>query len=106
DADYIRTARAKGISELAILVRHALRNAALPVVTVLSLQFATLLGGAVVVETVFSWPGVGSLVLQAVQLRDYPIVQVVLMLSAAGFIGINLLTDIAYAWLDPRIRFT
>ncbi len=102
--DYVRTARAKGLSNWAVLVRHALRTALLPVVTVLGLQIGALLSGAVVVETVFAWPGVGKLVVDAIFRRDYPVVQAVLLVSSAAFILINLLVDLSYGYLDPRIR--
>jgi peptide/nickel transport system permease protein len=102
--DYIRTARAKGLVESTVLTRHAIRNALIPIVTVIGLQFGTLLGGAVIVESVFAWPGIGSLVISAIQWRDYPIVQAVVLLSALIFVLINLILDAAYSWLDPRIR--
>ena len=104
--DYIRTARAKGLSERAVLWRHALRNALVPVVTVVGLQFGTLLGGAVITEAVFAWPGVGSLSIQALFNRDYPIVQATVLYLAVIFTLLNLLVDISYGFLDPRIRFT
>jgi ABC-type dipeptide/oligopeptide/nickel transport system permease component len=102
--EYIQTARAKGLAESAVLTRHALRNALIPIVTVIGLQFGTLLGGAVIVETVFAWPGIGSLVINAIGWRDYPIVQAVVLLSALIFVVINLVLDAVYSWLDPRIR--
>jgi ABC-type dipeptide/oligopeptide/nickel transport system permease component len=102
--DYIRTARAKGLGESTVLTRHALRNALIPIVTVIGLQFGTLLGGAVIVETVFAWPGIGNLVINAIGWRDYPIVQAVVLLSALSFVLINFVLDAAYSWLDPRIR--
>jgi peptide/nickel transport system permease protein len=104
-ADYVRTARAKGAREERVVIGHALKNAAIPLVTVVGLQFGALLGGAVVTETVFAWPGVGKLVIDAIHRRDYPVVQAVLLVSAALFIAINLLVDLAYAALDPRIRY-
>jgi peptide/nickel transport system permease protein len=103
-ADYIRTARAKGIGERAIWSRHALRNASLPVVTVLGLELADLLTGAVIVETVFAWPGIGRLAVDAVSTRDYPVVQSAVLLIALVYIAINLLLDLAYPLLDPRVR--
>src|SRR5262249_55987451 len=103
--DYIRTARSKGLADFRVLTRHALRNALIPIVTVIGLQFGTLLGGAVIVETVFAWPGIGSLVIDAIQWRDYPIIQATVLLSALVFIVINLALDLLYAWLDPRIRY-
>ncbi len=102
--DYIRTARAKGLPESRVLTGHALRNAALPVITVLGLQLGTLLGGAVITETVFSWPGVGLLTLEAIQQRDYPLVQACVLLISVAYVGVNTFTDLVYAWVDPRIR--
>jgi peptide/nickel transport system permease protein len=104
--DYMRTARAKGLRELTVVVGHGLRNALIPVVTILSLQVGTLLGGAVITESVFAWPGVGLLALTAISQRDYNIVQAVVLLSTVVFVAINLLVDVAYTWLDPRIRLT
>ncbi|GIK37344.1 MAG: peptide ABC transporter permease [Chloroflexota bacterium] len=103
--DYIRTAYAKGFALSPVVFRHALRNALLPVVTILGLQTGALLGGAVVTETVFGWPGVGQLAVNALSDRDYPVVQAVVLVSALIFIGINLLVDLAYSILDPRIRY-
>jgi ABC-type dipeptide/oligopeptide/nickel transport system permease component len=102
--DYIRLARAKGLSEPVVLIKHALRNAAIPIVTVLGLQFGGLLGGAVITETVFAWPGVGRLAVAAVQHRDFPVVQAVTLVVALIFSGINLAVDLLYAVLNPRIR--
>ena len=102
--DYVRTARAKGLSDGAVVRRHALRNALIPVVTVLGLQLGTLVGGAVITEYVFALPGVGRLVVDAVFARDYPLVQGVVLLIAAGFIVSNLAVDLLYGWIDPRIR--
>jgi len=102
--DYIRTAQAKGLRRLRVIVQHALRNALIPVVTIIALQVGTLLSGAVVTETVFSWPGVGRLAVQAIYTRDFPIVQVTVMVTAALFVAINLLTDLLYVLLDPRVR--
>jgi peptide/nickel transport system permease protein len=103
--DYIRTARAKGLRERTVIWRHALFNALLPVITVLGLQLGGLLGGAVIVETVFSWPGVGQLMVEAIHRRDYPVVQGCVLLISFTYILVNTLTDFVYAWLDPRIRF-
>ena len=103
-ADYVRTARAKGISERMVWVRHALRNAALPLSTMLGLELAGLLTGAVIVETVFAWPGIGRLALDSVAARDYPVVQAVVLLIATIFVVINLLVDLSYLALDPRTR--
>src|SRR5437867_10590439 len=104
--DYIRTGRAKGLAERAVVLRHALRNAAVPVLTVLGLQVGTLLGGAVITESVFAWPGMGKLVVDAIFFRDFPVVQTVLILSATVFVGINLLVDLLYTIIDPRIRYS
>ena len=103
--DYVRTARGKGLPARAVVLRHALRNSIIPVVTVVGLQFGTLLGGAVITETVFNWPGIGKLVVDAIYIRDYPIVQAVLVVSATAFVLINLVIDISYSYLDPRIRY-
>ena len=103
--DYIRTARAKGLNDVAVLLRHNLKNAAIPVVTIMGLQFGTLLGGAVVTETVFSWPGIGLLAIKSIGSRDYPIVQSSVLLVAIAFVFVNFLVDLAYAWLDPRIHY-
>lgn len=104
--DYVRTARAKGLHERSVVVGHALRSALVPVVTVVGLQFGRLLGGAVVVESVFAWPGVGRLIIQAVEQRDYTVVSAALLWLVMVFVLINLLTDITYAYLDPRIRLS
>lgn len=103
-AEYIRTARAKGIPERVVWFRHALRNAALPLTTMLGLELAGLLTGAVIVETVFAWPGIGRLALDSVAARDYPVVQAVVLLIAIIFVVINLLVDLSYLVLDPRTR--
>jgi ABC-type dipeptide/oligopeptide/nickel transport system permease component len=103
--DYIRTAWSKGLAEAAVTFRHALKNALIPVVTIVGLQFGTLLGGSVVVESVFAWPGMGRLLVDAVLVRDYPIVQAAVLLFAATFACINLLVDLVYGLLDPRIRY-
>ena len=102
--DYVRTARAKGLTEPTVLSRHALRNALIPIVTVLGLQVGTLLGGAVITEAVFAWPGIGSLMIDAIAQRDYPVVQAIVLLMAAAFILINWAVDISYFYLDPRMR--
>lgn len=104
--DFVRVAHAKGLSPVAILARHALPNAALPLVTLLGLQMGALLGGAVITETVFAWPGLGGLLVEAIQGRDYPLVQGCVLLISLCYVGINLSTDLAYAWLDPRIRLS
>jgi ABC-type dipeptide/oligopeptide/nickel transport system permease component len=103
-ADYIRTARAKGLAERLVVVKHTLKNAAIPIVTITGLQFGSLLGGAVVTETVFAWPGIGRLAIQSIYNRDYPVVQAAVLLSAAMFVVINLLVDALYGVLDPRVR--
>jgi ABC-type dipeptide/oligopeptide/nickel transport system permease component len=103
--DYIRTARAKGLGENWIVWGHALRNAFIPVLTVIGLQVGLLMGGVVVTETVFSWPGVGRLAIQAIYARDYPVVQAVVLFFAVIFVGVNLIVDLLYAVLDPRIGY-
>jgi len=102
--DYVRTARAKGVRERLVVSRHVVRNALIPVVTVLGMHFGRLLGGAVIIESVFAWPGVGRLMLQAIGDRDYTVVQGGLLLLVSTFVLINLLTDLSYGFLDPRIR--
>lgn len=102
--DFIRTARAKGLSESAVIFRHALRNALLPVITLLGLQLGALLAGAVITETVFSWPGIGLLTIESIHRRDYPVVQACVLLISLGYVAVNTLTDLVYARLDPRIR--
>jgi peptide/nickel transport system permease protein len=102
--DYIRTARAKGLRESVVIIRHALRNALLPVITLLGLQLGVLLGGAVITETVFSWPGIGKLTIDAILRRDYPVVQASVLLISFSYVFVNMLTDQVYAWIDPRIR--
>jgi peptide/nickel transport system permease protein len=104
--DYIRTGRAKGLAERSVVLRHALRNAAIPVLTVIGLQIGALLGGAVITESVFAWPGMGKLIVDAIFFRDFPVVQTVLILSATVFVGINLLVDLLYTIIDPRIRYS
>jgi len=103
--DYIRTAYAKGLTRWTVLWRHALRNALIPAVTVLGLDLAHLLGGAIITETIFAWPGVGRLTISAIFARDYPIVQAAVFLVAAGYTGVNLLVDILYAYINPKVRF-
>jgi peptide/nickel transport system permease protein len=102
--NYVTTARAKGLSEPVVILTHALKNAAVPVVTLIGLQFGTLLGGAVVTETIFAWPGVGRLAVQSIFVRDYPVVQAGVFVLALSFVAINLLVDLLYGYLDPRIR--
>ena len=103
--DFVRSARAKGLAERAVIGRHVLKNAVNPVVTVLGIQVGTLLGGAILTETVFSWPGLGSMMVRAIQARDYPLVQGGVLLIATTFVGVNLLVDLLYAVFDPRIRY-
>ncbi len=104
--DYIRTAKAKGLSRFRIVIVHALRNALLPVITLIGLQIGALLAGAVITEMVFSWPGLGQLTIESIQKRDYPVVQACILLISTTYVLINTLTDIAYAVLDPRIRLS
>ena len=104
-SDYVRTARAKGLSPSAVLFRHAFRNALIPILTVLGLQFGTLLAGTIVTETIFSWPGIGRLAVQAISARDYPLLQGCILLIAVSYVLVNLLTDVACALVDPRVRF-
>lgn len=103
--DYVRTARAKGLSETVVVVKHALRNALIPVVTMMGLQFGFLLGGSIVVEVVFNWPGMGRLLVDAVEMRDYPVIQALVLLFSLEFILINLVVDLLYAIINPTIRF-
>ena len=103
--DYVRTARAKGVTRSAVLMKHAFRNAAIPLVTVTGMQFGALLGGAVVTETVFSWPGLGRLAVESIQVGDFPVVQGVVLTLSGFTILANLAADIGAAWIDPRIRF-
>jgi peptide/nickel transport system permease protein len=105
DEDYIRAARAKGLGEYAVWGRHALGNALLPVVTVIGLQFGALLAGSIITETIFAWPGLGRLTIQAIQTRDYPLVQGCILCISMGYILVNLATDILYTFIDPRIRY-
>ncbi len=103
--DYVRTARAKGLSERVVILRHAVRNALLPVITIIGLQFGSLMSGAILTETVFSWPGIGKWIFDAISGRDYPIVQSVTLLIVIIFVFVNLAVDISYAFLNPRIRY-
>lgn len=103
--DYIRTGRAKGLREQQVIMGHALRNALLPVITIIGLQFGALLGGAFITEVIFSWPGVGQLAVNSILQRDFPVVQGTVLLVTIAFIVSNLIVDIAYAWVDPRIRY-
>jgi ABC-type dipeptide/oligopeptide/nickel transport system permease component len=103
-SDYVRTARAKGLSESAVLFRHAFRNALIPILTILGLQFGTLLAGTIITESIFSWPGVGRLAVQAIQARDYPLLQGCILLIAVSYVFVNLMTDLIYTLVDPRVR--
>lgn len=105
NTDYVRTAWSKGLNERAVLLGHALKNAFLPVITVIGLQIGGLLGGAVITEQIFGWPGLGSLVINAINTRDYPIVQGVVLFAAVTFVFANLIVDLIYGFLDPRIRY-
>jgi len=103
--DYVRTARGKGLGERAIVMRHALKNAMIPVITMLGLEVGALLAGALVTETVFAWPGIGRLTIEAIYARDYPLVQGTVTFVALVFVLVNLIVDISYSYLDPRIRY-
>lgn len=103
--DYVTTARAKGLAERVVILRHALRNALIPVVTIVGLQFGALLAGAVIVETVFARQGLGRLAVEAILRRDYPLVQGTILVAAVGYVLVNLIVDLSYAWLDPRIKY-
>ena len=105
-SDYVRTARAKGLSTGAVLFRHAFRNALIPIITILGLQFGTLLAGTIVTETIFSWPGIGRLTVQAISSRDYPLLQGCILVIAVSYVVVNLLTDVLYAVVDPRVRLS
>ena len=105
DEEYISTARAKGLAERIVMWKHAFRNALIPVVTMVGLQFGFLLGGSVVVETVFAWPGLGRFMIEAVAVRDYPVLQALLLLYSFHFVFINLVVDMVYALINPEIRY-
>jgi len=105
-ADYIRTARAKGLGTAAVLFRHGLRNALIPIITILGLQFGTLLAGTIVTETIFSWPGIGRLTVQAISARDYPLLQGCILVISLSYVLVNLLTDAIYSVVDPRVRIS
>ena len=102
--DYVRTARAKGLRERVVLFKHALRNGLIPVITILGLQMGSLLAGAIITETIFSWPGLGRLTIQAINARDYPLAQGCILAISLTYIAINLITDVMYSVADPRIR--
>jgi peptide/nickel transport system permease protein len=103
-SDYIRTAEAKGLSATSVVLKHALKNAGLPIVTIVGIEFGTLLGGTVITETIFAWPGLGRLAVDAIYGRDYPVVQTIVLLVSAIFVTLNLVVDVLYHWIDPRIE--
>jgi len=103
--DFVRTARAKGVSEYVVIAKHGLRNALIPVVTMMGLQFGFLLGGSIVVEAVFNWPGLGRLLVDSVTQRDYPVIQTLVLLFSLEFILINLIVDLLYGFINPTIRY-
>jgi peptide/nickel transport system permease protein len=105
DQDYVKTARAKGLQESRVWLKHVLRNALLSVITIMSLQFGGLLAGSLITETIFSWPGIGRLTVQAIQTRDYPLVQGCVLVIATSYVLINFLTDLVYKWADPRVSY-
>ncbi len=105
-SDYVRTARAKGLGTTAILFRHALRNALIPIITILGLQFGTLLAGTIVTETIFAWPGIGRLTVQAISARDYPLLQGCILVISVSYVLVNLFTDLLYSFVDPRVRLS
>jgi ABC-type dipeptide/oligopeptide/nickel transport system permease component len=105
EQDYIRTARAKGLLNLKVVYKHALKNALIPIVTILGLQVGTLLGGAVITETVFAWPGIGTLAMNAIFTRDFPLIRAIVLVSALIFVVVNIVVDLLYLYLDPRIRY-
>jgi peptide/nickel transport system permease protein len=102
--DYIRTARAKGLSERVVILRHALRAALLPIITIVGLQMGSLLAGAVITETIFSWDGIGRLLVESIEKRDYPVTQACVLIVALSYVVVNLLTDLLYQLADPRVR--
>jgi peptide/nickel transport system permease protein len=104
--DYIRTAKAKGLRRRSVIFKHALRNAILPIITNIALYLPVLIGGFVIVETIFSWGGIGYTYLTSIQTSDYPVVQALLILTAIATLFANLLADVVYAWVDPRIRYS
>ncbi len=103
--DYVRTARAKGVRQPAVILRHALKNALIPILTVIGLQFGALLGGAILTERTFAWPGLGTLLVNAISSRDYPVIQGIVLMFAMLFAGVNLVVDVLYAYVDPRIHY-
>ena len=103
--DFIQTARAKGLREAVVWLKHMLRNALIPVISIMGLQFGSLLAGSIITETIFSWPGIGRLTVQAIQTRDYPLVQGCVLIVATGYLVVNFITDLAYSIVDPRISY-
>ena len=103
--DFIKTARAKGLDEAVVWLKHMLRNALIPIISIMGLQFGSLLAGSIITETIFSWPGIGRLTVQAIQTRDYPLVQGCMLIVATGYLVVNFITDLAYSIIDPRIRY-
>ena len=103
--DYVQTARAKGLSERSVWLKHTLRNALLSLVTIASLQFGSLLAGSLITETIFSWPGIGRLTMQAIEMRDYPLVQGCVLMISLSYVFLNFITDLIYQWVDPRITY-
>jgi peptide/nickel transport system permease protein len=103
--EYLNVARAKGLPEWKVILKHAMRNALIPIITVMGLQFGALLSGAIITENVFSWPGIGTLLINAIEARDYPLVQGCVLFISLSYVLVNLLTDLFYGWVDPRIRF-
>ena len=102
--DYLTVARAKGLPEWKVILKHALRNALIPIITVMGLQIGVLLSGAIITENVFAWPGIGTLLINAIEARDYPVVQGCVLLISLSYVVVNLITDLVYGWADPRIR--
>jgi ABC-type dipeptide/oligopeptide/nickel transport system permease component len=103
--DYVRTARAKGLKEMIVIGKHAMKNALLPIVTIIGMSLGTIINGAVIIETIFSWPGLGSLTIQSVLRRDYSVIMAIVLLLGIMIVFANLLTDLVYSYLDPRIEF-
>jgi peptide/nickel transport system permease protein len=103
--DYVRTARAKGLVERLVVAKHALKNAMLPVITVIGLQTGSLLAGAILTETIFAWPGMGRWIVNAIVSRNFPVVQTGVLIFALVFIAVNLIVDVSYGWFDPRVRY-
>jgi peptide/nickel transport system permease protein len=106
DEDYVRAARAKGLYESKVILKHAMRNALIPVITIVGLQVGVLLSGAIITESIFDWPGLGTLLLEGIHTRNYPLVQGCVLFIAAIYVMVNLITDISYGWADPRVRIS